>query len=76
MTYILRIGPWHVGPFYTHTGAHHWADRHGCDDYTMIPLDDPAEVAAMVRNLPAGSTVLFKASRVVGLDHVVRLILG
>jgi hypothetical protein len=43
MTYILRIGPWHVGPFDTHQGAQHWAERHGCDDYTMIPLDDPAE---------------------------------
>lgn len=45
MTYILRIGPWHIGPFSTHISAQHFAETHGCDDYTMIPLDDPAEGA-------------------------------
>ena len=42
MTYILRIGPWHIGPFSTHISAQHFAETHGCDDYTLIPLDDPA----------------------------------
>ena len=37
MTYILRIGPWHVGPFPTHISAQHFAESHGCDDYTLIP---------------------------------------
>ena len=51
MQYILRIGPWHVGPFPTHQGAQHWAERHGCDDYTMIPLDDPAEAPIRIHRL-------------------------
>lgn len=42
MTYILRIGPWHVGPFDTHIAATTFAEQHGCDDYTMIPIADPA----------------------------------
>jgi hypothetical protein len=49
MTYILRIGPWHVGPFTTHISAQHFAETHGCDDYTLIPLDDPAEAPGMIR---------------------------
>ena len=48
----------------------------GTDLYGGRRVDDPADVVALVQKLPAGSTVLFKASRVVGLDHVVRLILG
>ena len=51
MTYILRIGPWHVGPFDTHQGAQHWAERHGCDDYTMVPLDDPAEAPGIIHRV-------------------------
>lgn len=43
MQYILRIGPWHIGPFTTHQAASHFAESHGCDDYIMIPMDDPAE---------------------------------
>jgi hypothetical protein len=43
MTYILSVGPWHVGPFPTHIAAQHWAENHGCDEYRMIELDDPAE---------------------------------
>jgi hypothetical protein len=48
MQYILRIGPWHVGPFATHRGAQHFAESHGCDDYTLIPLDDPAEAPSRI----------------------------
>ena len=51
MTYILRIGPWHIGPFLTHISAQHFAERHGCDDYTLIPLDDPAEAPARIYRL-------------------------
>jgi hypothetical protein len=43
MTYILTIGPWHVGPFSTHTAAQHFAETHGFDDFRMIELDDPAQ---------------------------------
>lgn len=43
MNYIIRIGPWHVGPFPTHISATTFAERHGVDDYDMIELDDPAE---------------------------------
>ena len=51
MTYILRIGPWHIGPFPTHTAASHFAESHGCDDYTMIPMDDPAEAPGKIYRL-------------------------
>jgi hypothetical protein len=51
MQYILRIGPWHVGPFDTHQGAQHWAERHGCDDFTMVPLDDPAEAPGIIHRV-------------------------
>jgi hypothetical protein len=51
MTYILNLGPWHVGPFPTHVAAQHWAEIHGVDDYQMIPLDDPAEAPARIARL-------------------------
>ena len=51
MQYILRIGPWHVGPFSTHQAASHFAESHGCDDYTMIPMDDPAEAPGRIHRL-------------------------
>jgi len=51
MTYILDLGLWHVGPFTTHIAATHWAEVHGCDDYRMIELDDPAEAPGMIRRL-------------------------
>jgi hypothetical protein len=51
MTYILDLGLWHVGPFPTHVAAQHWAESHGCDDYRMIPLDDPAEAPARIHRL-------------------------
>ena len=51
MTYILRIGPWHIGPFLTHVAAQHFAETHGCDDYTMIPVDDPAEAPGRIHRL-------------------------
>jgi hypothetical protein len=51
MTYILRIGPWHVGPFDNHIGAQVWAERHGCDDFTLIPLDDPCEAPNRIHRL-------------------------
>ena len=51
MTYILRIGPWHVGPFPTHISAQHFAESHGCNDYTLIPLDDPAEAPGRIHRM-------------------------
>jgi hypothetical protein len=48
MTYILSIGPWHVGPFSTHTAAQHFAETHGLDDFRMIELDDPAEAPGKI----------------------------
>jgi hypothetical protein len=55
MTYILDLGPWHVGPFPTHIAAQHWAERHGVDDYRMIPLDDPAEAPIRIARLNTAS---------------------
>jgi UDP-N-acetylmuramoyl-tripeptide--D-alanyl-D-alanine ligase len=46
------------------------------DLYGAGQIDQLDEAVAAVRALPEGSAVLFKASRVVGLDRVVRLILG
>lgn len=51
MTYILRIGPWHVGPFATHEAASWWAESHACDNFTMIPMDDPVEAPAVLHRL-------------------------
>lgn len=51
MTYILRIGPWHVGPFPTHAHATWWAESHGVNDYDMAELDDPAEAPAKIAQL-------------------------
>ena len=51
MQYILRIGPWHVGPFTTHIAATTFAETHGSDDYTMIPVDDPAEAPGKIHRL-------------------------
>ena len=51
MTYILHLGPWHVGPFPTHVAAQYWAEIHGVDDYKMITLDDPAEAPARVARI-------------------------
>jgi hypothetical protein len=48
MTFILDLGPWHVGPFTTHLAAQHWAEIHGVDDYRMIPMDDPAEAPTRI----------------------------
>jgi UDP-N-acetylmuramoyl-tripeptide--D-alanyl-D-alanine ligase len=48
----------------------------GTDLYGVRRIDDREEVAAFVKALPTDSVALFKASRVVGLDHVVRLVLG
>lgn len=63
MTYILNIGPWHVGPFPTHTAASWWAETHGLDSYDMVQVDDPAEAPAKIarmvreRNQPTASGV-------------------
>ena len=51
MTYILSLGPWHVGPFPTHTAATWWAEAHGVDSYDMLQLDDPAEAPAKIQRL-------------------------
>jgi hypothetical protein len=51
MTYILNLGPWHVGPFTTHIAAQHWAETHGVDDYRMIAMDDPAEAPARIARI-------------------------
>jgi hypothetical protein len=48
MTYILNLGPWHVGPFQTHACAQHWAESHGVDNFVMAELDDPAEAPARI----------------------------
>ena len=57
MTYILDLGPWHVGPFPTHIAAQYWAETHGVDDYRMIPLDDPAEAPARIARLRQAEAV-------------------
>jgi hypothetical protein len=51
MTYILELGPWHVGPFPTHIAAQYWAETHGVDEYRMIPLDDPAEAPIRIHRM-------------------------
>jgi hypothetical protein len=51
MQYALRIGPWHVGPFPTHISAQHFAESYGCDDFTLIPLDDPAEAPGRIHRM-------------------------
>lgn len=51
MTYILNLGPWHVGPFPTHIAAQHWAEIHGVDDYQMIAMDEPAEAPGRIARL-------------------------
>lgn len=51
MTYILSIGPWHVGPFPTHAAATWWAEAHGVDSYDMLQMDDPAEAPAKIQRL-------------------------
>lgn len=48
MQYILKVGPWHVGPFTTHKAASWWAESHGVDGFTMLQLDDPAEAPGKV----------------------------
>lgn len=45
----------------------------GTDLYGAKRIDNHDDVVAMVRALPAESAVLFKASRVVGLDRLVQL---
>lgn len=52
MTYIIRIGPWHIGPFPTHISATVFAEQHGVDDYDMIELDDPAEAPGRMARMP------------------------
>ena len=49
MAYILRINEWHVGPFPTHLAAQDYAERHGCDDYELITLDDPIKASKQLR---------------------------
>lgn len=56
MTYILELGPWHVGPFPTHVAAQYWAETHGVDDYRMIPLDDPASAGSSSGCMTCGTT--------------------
>lgn len=48
----------------------------GADLYGAQRIDDHDEVATMVKLLPADSVVLFKASRIVGLDRIVRALLA
>ena len=48
----------------------------GTDLYGARRADDHDEVATMVKSLPADSVVLFKASRVVGLDRIVRVLMA
>lgn len=51
MTYALSIGPWQVGPFPTAAHAQYWAERHGCDTWSLVEMDDPAEAPAKVAAL-------------------------
>lgn len=51
MTYILDLGPWHVGPFPTASHAQHWAERHGHDNWALVELDDPCEAPSRVKVL-------------------------
>ena len=55
MTYLLRIGSLHVGPFTTHIAATTFAEQHGCDDYTMIQVQDPAEAPGILRKYRANN---------------------
>ena len=48
MTYAIKIDSWHVGPFPTAAHAQHWAERHGCDTWRLIELDDPIEAPAIL----------------------------
>jgi len=41
----------------SHTAASHFAESHGCDDYTMIPMDDPAEAPNKIYRLRMGELV-------------------
>jgi len=66
-----------------HRGVAHHADALGIDLvaygtglYGAQRADDPAAVIELVKALPEGSVVLFKASRVVGLDRVVQALLA
>jgi len=66
-----------------HRGVAHHADALGIDLvaygtglYGAQRADDPAAVIELVKVLPEGSVVLFKASRVVGLDRVVQALLA
>jgi len=49
---------------------------YGTDLYGARRVDGPAAVVDLVKALPEGSVVLFKASRVVGLDRIVGLLLA
>jgi hypothetical protein len=60
MTYILAVGPWHVGPFVTHVCAQHWAELHGVDDYKMIAVDDPAEAPSRIHRLQVAQSLVSK----------------
>lgn len=51
MNYVINMGTRHVGPFPTSQGAQYWAEIHGIDDWTLVPVDDPAEAPAELARL-------------------------
>ena len=55
MTFILDLGPWHVGPFPTHIAATVFAEQNGFDNYLMIELYDPAEAPGLIHRQFANS---------------------
>jgi hypothetical protein len=50
MTYILHRPLARRAVQHPHR-RHHWAEVHGCDEYRMIELDDPAEAPAKVHRM-------------------------
>jgi hypothetical protein len=51
MNYVINMGARHVGPFPTSQCAQYWAEIHGVDDWTLVPVDDPAEAPAELARL-------------------------
>ena len=70
-------------PEHEHRSVRHHAEdlgievySFGTDLYGAPRLESDEDVVAFVSHLSEGSSVLFKASRAVGLDRIVRLVIG
>jgi len=48
MTYAIKIGTFHVGPFPNAAHAQHWAERHGFNTWRLVELHDPAEAPGIL----------------------------